>query len=107
MITVTIVTLQLVKDDVMSKVYTIKRTQDRRITPTFFTGTVPELVAKFAYTLEVGQSWEHEKGNSKINHTPKTIASLINNINNAVNNAAANGYAGVHYSLVEEPKEPT
>ena len=61
--------------------------------------TVEELVKYFSYTLEKGASWQHEKGNKKINRNPKTIASLITNINNAENNAAANGWANTHYSL--------
>ena len=61
--------------------------------------SVEEAVKKFSYTLEVGRSWEHEKGNKKINRFPKTKASLIKNINNAVNNAAANGYSSTRYYL--------
>jgi hypothetical protein len=64
------------------------------------TGSVEELVKAYAYTLECGASYSHEKGNSKINRNPKTIKSLVSNLNNAVNNSAANGYAGVEYSLV-------
>jgi hypothetical protein len=64
------------------------------------TGSVEELVKAYAYTLECGASYSHEKGNLKINRNPKTIKSLVSNLNNAVNNSAANGYAGVEYSLV-------
>lgn len=60
--------------------------------------TVPELVSHFQYTLDCGHSWEREKGNKKINTAPKTIKSLITNLNNAVNNSAANGYAGISYA---------
>jgi hypothetical protein len=59
--------------------------------------TIEEAIEYYKYTLEKGASWEHEKGNKKINLKPKTIASLISNLNNAVNNAAANGYAGKTY----------
>ena len=65
------------------------------------TGTIDELVESYSYTLECGASWAHEKGNSKINRNPRTIKTLIKNLNNAVNNSAANGYAGETYSLVE------
>jgi len=63
-------------------------------------GTLDELVKAYGYTLEVGDSYAHEKGNYKINVNPKGIKSLINNLNKAVNNAAANGYAGKYYSEV-------
>lgn len=40
------------------------------------TGTLEELTKYFSYTLECGNSW-----NSKINRYPKTIKSLVSNIN--------------------------
>lgn len=61
-------------------------------------GTLAELIDSYSYTLETGASYAHEKGNKKINRKPTTIAGLITNLNNAVNNSAANGYAGVTYS---------
>ena len=64
-------------------------------------GTLEELVKHFKYTLECGESWQHEKGNKKINTNPKTIKSLISNLNNAKNNSAANGFSGTSYSLKE------
>jgi hypothetical protein len=51
--------------------------------------------------LECGASWQHETGNKKINQKPKSIASLITNLNNAVNNTAANGYASISYHWEE------
>ena len=53
--------------------------------------TVAEAVEYYSYTLECGASWEHEKGNKKINRSPKPIDSLIKNLNNAASNSAANG----------------
>jgi hypothetical protein len=64
------------------------------------TGTLEELIKYFSYTLEVGQSWEREKGNKKINRNPKNIKSLITNLYNAKNNAAANGYSGYDFELI-------
>lgn len=64
-------------------------------------GTVADLVKYYSYTLECGESWQHEKGNKKINRNPKTIKSLVTNLNNAVNNSAANGYAGRSFEYVE------
>lgn len=63
--------------------------------------TVEELSNYFSYSLEVGASWQHEKGNKRINRKPKTIKSLITNYNNARNNAAANGYADEYIYLKE------
>lgn len=64
----------------------------------FFKGTLEELTETFAYTLSCGAQYSHEKGNKKINQNPKGIKSLISNLNNAVNNSAANGYAGVTFT---------
>jgi hypothetical protein len=68
-------------------------------------GTLAELIKYHSYTLEVGASWQHEKGNKKIDRNPKTINSLIKNLNNAVNNSAANGYAGKDYRVVTQRRE--
>ncbi len=84
------------------KTYTITRTRHRTGSVSETTGTLPELVKGYSYTLECGASYSHEKGNAKINRNPKTIKSLISNLNNAVNNSAANGYAGVSYDLKDE-----
>lgn len=62
-------------------------------------GTLEELTVYFKYTLEVGKSYEREKGNKKINTTPKTIGTLVNNLNNAKSNAAANGYSNTSYGI--------
>jgi len=93
----------------MAKTYKIKMTKDqawnsvnsRKPREYISEGTVAELVENFSYTLECGESWQHEKGNSKINCNPKGVKSLVNMLNKAVNNSAANGYAGKHYELVE------
>ena len=64
-------------------------------------GTVEDLIQYYFYTLECGAAYEHEKGNKKINCSPKTIKSLVTNLNNAVNNSATNGYAGIFFDYVE------
>lgn len=82
------------------KVHTIiinRRGRQREVTD-----TLEGFVEYFAYTLEKGKSWQHEKGNKKINMQPKTIKSLVSNINNAENNAAANGHSDTWYELKEE-----
>ncbi len=88
------------------KVFTIKTT--RRSTfgnaparENFATGTLEELVNSFGYTLDCGRSYQHEKGNKKINCNPKSIKSLVSNLNNAKTNSAANGYSGYTYEHVE------
>jgi hypothetical protein len=88
----------------MAKVYYVRRTKERNGESTVYGGDITKLQSIFSYVLEVGASWAHEKGNKKINRTPKTARSLISNLNNAVNNAAANGYAGITYSLVDHVK---
>lgn len=84
----------------MAKTYTITATRHRTGSGITLSGTVAELVQSCSYTLEVGASWEREKGNKKINRNPKTIKSLISNLNNAKSNAAANGCSDTFYSVV-------
>jgi len=63
-------------------------------------GTLEYLIKDyFGYTLACGKSWEHEKGNKKINVNPKSGKSLVDNLNKAVNNSAANGYSDTSYEL--------
>lgn len=81
----------------MAKEITIIK--NRRGSDTEVTGTLEYLINYFGYTLEVGQSWEHEKGNSKINIKPKSGISLVKNLNNAKRNSAANGAPSEYYSL--------
>ena len=87
------------------KRYTIITNRRGRSSET--SGTLEELIKYFSYTLEVGASWQHEKGNSKINRNPKNIMSLVNNINAATNNAAANGYSGTSYEFGGEAAPET
>lgn len=84
------------------KQYTIKETRYglRGYREHVYTGTLAELIDKFSYTLLKGHSWEHERGNKKINMQPKTVRSLVTNLNNAEDNAAANGYSSTSYELV-------
>ena len=87
------------------KTYTIRETYaplfSDRIRIHDHTGTLEELTQAFSYTLTVGKSYERERGNRKINLAPKTISSLVNNLNNARDNAARNGYSGYDYRIVE------
>ena len=85
----------------VAKVYKVTKERDRG-TAMSFDGTVEELTQCFSYTLECGECYQHEKGNKKINRHPKSIDSLIKNLNNASNNRAANGYSGEHYYLAGE-----
>ena len=81
----------------MSKVFKITCTKDRTGAESTSTGTIAQLVEAYNYTLLTGYSYNHEKGNKKINMNPKSIVTLVNNLNAAVNNSAANGYAGKTY----------
>lgn len=87
------------------KTYTIRETyapvfSDRTRTHDY-TGTLEELTQAFSYTLTAGKSYERERGNRKINIAPKTISSLVTNLNNARNNTARNGYGGYNYRIIE------
>lgn len=79
------------------KVYTIIKT--RRGIAREISGTLEELISYFAYTLECGKSYEHEKGNKKINVKPKSIKSFVANLNNAETNSSANGWSDNSYRL--------
>ena len=80
------------------KLYEITRYRHRDGKEYKSKGTLEELINYHSYTLDCGASWQHEKGNRKINKNPKSIVSLVKNLNNAVNNSAANGYSGTSYS---------
>lgn len=62
-------------------------------------GTLEELVEYFKYDLECGESWSYEKGNYKINTNPKTIKSLVNNLNKASHNSSRS-YQSYYYELI-------
>lgn len=83
------------------KIYRVECRQHRNNHTIEFQGTLEYLIKDvFGYTLECGASWQHQKGNSKINTNPNTIGRLIDNLNKAVNNSASNGYAGKNYSEI-------
>ena len=60
----------------------IRRGSDRIVT-----GTIPQLVKYYGYTLECGQSW-----NSKIKRNPTTIASLVSNYNKSIDETQGGCY---------------
>ena len=62
-------------------------------------GTMEELLGYFGYTLEVGKSYEHERGRYKINLAPKNVVQLVDALNKAKSNAAANGHSDTYYSV--------
>jgi len=87
------------------KIHTIKKVTTSRISNSpdrEYTqeGTLAELIEYYSYTLETGRSYGHERGNKKINVKPKTIGTLITNLNNAVNNVASDGYSMTTYELI-------
>ena len=82
----------------MSKTYRISRTSEHRSFSISEPLTVEEASRFYAYTLEVGASFQHEKGASKINLKPRTINSLLSNLNKATHNSTANGYGDAIYT---------
>jgi len=87
------------------KIFKILSTRRGRTTEVV--GTIVELTQYFSYTLKCGKSYEQEKGNKKINLTPKGIKSLVKNIENASNNSAANGWSDTSYvegTITDEDK---
>lgn len=69
------------------------------------TGTLAQLIDAYSYTLEVGESWQGEKGNHRINRNPRNVNDLVKNLNWAVNNSAADGYSGKTYRVLPEGEE--
>jgi hypothetical protein len=65
------------------------------------TGTMEELLDYFGYTLETGKSYEHERGRYKINLNPKNAEQLVDALNKAATNAAANSSPSTYYSVGE------
>ena len=84
--------------DVTPKPLIIKRTRKDKDTLNLFF-TLGDAIRANSYTLQVGRGYERERGNKKINCNPTSAASLVTNLNNASNNAAANGYSGIFYRL--------
>ena len=84
------------------KVYTIKITRVGFVSrpPRETSGTLEELIQYFKYTLEVGESYEREKGNYKINTNPKSAKTLVTNLNKAAHNRGRR-YQSEYYELVE------
>lgn len=58
--------------------------------------TVSEWVKHFGYTLEVGKSWEHEKGCLKVNMNPRNVAALEKSLNNASSNGKLDGNGDIY-----------
>ena len=81
------------------KIYRVKisRSSISRSSERFTEGTLEELVKNFSYTLEVGNSW-----NSKINTKPKTIKSLISNVQKSFDIINGNTYTTESVELVSE-----
>lgn len=82
-------------DEGAADVYSI--TSERNGRERSKSGTLAELIEYYSYTLETGKSYEHERGNRKINLNPKSIESLVQNLNNAKSNAAANGQSSERF----------
>lgn len=63
-------------------------------------GTLKELIKYYAYTLERGKAYEYERGNARISLRPRTIESLVRNVNEAYANCAANHHSPMYIELV-------
>lgn len=83
----------------MEKTYTLKITRSRAFFPnpsvSTSTGTLEELKENFKYTLETGHAYDR-----KVNVNPKTIKSLISNVEKAVI-ARSNGTSSYSIELVK------
>lgn len=76
------------------KEYTLIKYRGRTGTESEVTGTLEYLTKYFSYTLECGSSW-----NRKISRNPKTISSLVNNINRSYDETQAGCYSRDSVSL--------
>ena len=77
------------------KIYKIIKT--RKGKDSIIEGTLEELITYFSYTLEVGNSY-----NKKINKKPKTIKSLITNLENALSEKEGACYDRTFIELINE-----
>jgi hypothetical protein len=78
----------------MKKTFKVKKTRGDR--ETIFEGTLEYLIdGVFGYTLECGNSW-----NKKINRYPKSIKSLITNINKSYDEIEG-GYTRSYVELID------
>jgi hypothetical protein len=87
-------------EEAVGQTYTVVIDRKGRQKPV--SGTMEELLDYFGYTLETGKSYEHEKGRYKINLNPKNIVQLVDALNKAATNAAANSAPSTYYSVGEE-----
>lgn len=78
-----------------AKEYTIIKTRGRTGVQTKFTGTLEKLTEDFSYTLQCGNSW-----NPKINRNPRTISSLVNNLNRSIAETQRGSYTPDDYILM-------
>lgn len=82
----------------MNKIYTIQKEVvqlDKTRTYTL-SGTLPELIEKFSYTLEIGHSH-----NKSIKTNPATIRGLVSCLNRAGGIINSCRYTQYYYSLVK------
>lgn len=84
--------------DRLLKPAVITRTKEGSIPVVNVFFTVESARRYYLNVLETGKAYSQEKGAKKINLYPTTVKSLITNLNNALNNAAANGWSNVSYS---------
>lgn len=86
---------------VTEKTFTIEKSS-KNGRYSYQTGTLSELIKSYSYTLECGEAYQKEKGNKKIDRNPKTIKSLVKNLNNALDNSAQDGCSIEYYRVMLE-----
>lgn len=87
------------------KKYTIQTSRSGRGTTdrvSTYTGTVEELTSIFGYTLEVGASYDR-----KIDRRPKTIKSLMKNLEKSYDIKEGACYSRTSISLIPNPVSTT
>ena len=83
----------------MAKIRILRRVDRTGVQTVSEYDSLAAAVEAFQYTLETGAAYSKEEGCYKIVTCPRSAMALVKNLNRAVDNAAANGYAGVTYSL--------
>jgi hypothetical protein len=84
----------------VEKTYTVKTTKSRMRGNPYVneqTGTLPELIKYFGYTLEVGHSWD-----KKVNENPKNINSFVTSLQRAYEAKEAQCFDRTYVELIKD-----
>ena len=80
----------------IEKTYIVHKYYGRSSRDYYYKGTLPQLIDCFGYTLECGNSW-----NPRITTKPKTIKSLISNLEKSVRETQGSCYSQDYYEVVD------